>query len=98
MNKRPRPLADVLPALRQRLVPATSLADVQTRWADAAGERIAREAQPVSERGGVVTVRCSSGVWAAELSLMAPQLVERLNASRPEGAPALTELRFKAGG
>jgi predicted nucleic acid-binding Zn ribbon protein len=98
VNRRPRPLADVLPALRERLVPATPLAGVQTRWLDAAGERIAREAQPVSERKGVVTVRCSSGVWAAELSLMAPQLIERLNEGRPEGAPLVVELRFQPAG
>jgi hypothetical protein len=28
---------------------------------------------------------------------MAPDLVGRLNEGRPEGAPALTALRFKAG-
>ena len=97
MSRRPRPLAEVLPGLRSRLAPATVLADVQARWPEVAGDRIAREAQPVSERGGVVTVRCGSAVWASELSLMAPDLVRRLNEGRPEGAPALTALRFKAG-
>ena len=97
MNRRPRPLAEVLPGFRSRLAPATTLADVQARWAEVAGERIAREAEPVSERGGVVTVRCGSAVWASELTLMAPDLAERLNAGRPAGAPPVTALRFTAG-
>ena len=98
MSRRPRPLAEVLPVLRSRLAPATVLADVQARWAEVAGERVAQEAEPVSERGGVVTVRCTSAVWASELSLMSPGLVERLNEGRPDGSPALTALRFTAGG
>lgn len=50
-------------------------------WPSAAGEVIAREAAPVSERGGVVTVACSASVWAQELDLMAPLLMEKLNAA-----------------
>ena len=94
MTRRPRPLAEVLPALRSRLAPVTLLADVQTRWAEVAGEAVAREAQPVSERAGVVTVRCSSAVWASELSMMSARLLERLNHDRPAGAPDVVELRF----
>ena len=77
----------MLPALRSRLAPVTLLADVQTRWAEVAGEEIARQAQPVSERAGVVTVRCRSAVWAAELSMMSPRLLQSLNEARPAGAP-----------
>jgi predicted nucleic acid-binding Zn ribbon protein len=98
VSRRPRPLAAVLPGLRSRLAPATLLADVQTRWADVAGEDIAREAVPTSERGGVVTVRCSSAVWASELSMMSTRLVQSLNEGRPEGAPAVAELRFTLSG
>jgi predicted nucleic acid-binding Zn ribbon protein len=97
VSRRPRPLAEVLPGFRSRLAPATVLAGVQARWAEVVGERIAREAEPVSERGGVLTVRCVSAVWASELSLMAPDLLERLNDGRPEGTPALVALRFTAG-
>jgi predicted nucleic acid-binding Zn ribbon protein len=98
VSRLPRPLAAVLPALRSRLAPATLLADVQTRWPDVAGEEIAREALPTSERGGVVTVRCSSAVWASELSMMSTRLIQRLNEGRPEGAPAVAELRFTVRG
>ena len=98
MSRRPRMLADVLPTFRQRLAPATLLADVQARWAGAAGEEVARHAEPVSERGGVVSVRCESAVWASELSMMSARLVAALNEGRPPGAPAVTALRFKVVG
>ena len=98
MTRPPRPLAEVLPGLRRRLAPASLLADVQTRWPVVAGEEIARQAEPVSERAGVVTIRCASAVWAAELSMMGDQLVEALNSDRPPAAPAVSELRFTVGG
>ena len=80
----PRPLALALEDLRDRLAPATPLAAVQRVWADAAGPAVAREARPVSERAGVVTVACRSSVWAQELDLLAPTILEGLNA-RLEG-------------
>jgi predicted nucleic acid-binding Zn ribbon protein len=76
----PRPLALALEDLRDRLAPATPLAAVQRAWSDAAGPVVAREATPVSERAGLVTVACRSAVWAQELDLLAPTLVEGLNA------------------
>jgi predicted nucleic acid-binding Zn ribbon protein len=78
-RRAPRPLADALEALTVRLAPATLLGDVQRVWEQAAGDAIAREAAPVSERGGTVTLQCSSAVWMAEIDLMGPELVGRLN-------------------
>lgn len=81
MSRRaPRPLASAIGPLREQLAPATLLADVQRAWPAAAGAAIAREAAPVAERGGVVTIACSASVWAQELDLMAPMLIEKLNA------------------
>jgi predicted nucleic acid-binding Zn ribbon protein len=77
------------------LEPATTLARVQGCWADAVGELVSTEAQPVSERDGVVSVACRSSVWAQELELLGPDLVEKLNAAL--GDDAITRLRFKAG-
>ncbi len=96
MSRRPRPLADVLPGVKQRLAPATVLAGVQDGWVQAAGAEVARHCEPVSERGGVVTVRCESGVWAAELSMMSQQLLERLNQARAAGSQ-VREIRFVVG-
>jgi predicted nucleic acid-binding Zn ribbon protein len=82
MSRRaPRPLANALAPLQELLAPKTLLAEVQRAWPDAAGAAIAREASPVSERGGVVTVACAASVWAQELDLMAPLLIEKLNAA-----------------
>jgi predicted nucleic acid-binding Zn ribbon protein len=94
VTRAPRPLSEVLPALRSRLAPVTLLADVQTRWAEVAGDEVARQSQAVSERAGVVTVRCSSSVWASELSLMAPRLLRSLNEARPAGSAPIVALRF----
>lgn len=86
MSRRaPRPLASAIAPLREQLAPATLLADVQRAWPAAAGPAIAREAAPVAERGGVVTIACSASVWAQELDLMAPLLIEKLNADVSAG-------------
>ncbi|HWI06755.1 MAG TPA: DUF721 domain-containing protein [Solirubrobacteraceae bacterium] len=78
-RRAPRPLAGAVEALTQRLAPATLLADVQRAWEGAAGPVIAREARPVSERDGTVTLLCSSAVWMQEIELMGPVLVDALN-------------------
>jgi predicted nucleic acid-binding Zn ribbon protein len=61
------------------------LAEVQRVWGDAVGPAIAAEASPSAERGGVLTVSCSASVWAQELDLMGPEIVERLNAKIARG-------------
>jgi predicted nucleic acid-binding Zn ribbon protein len=91
----PRPLAVALEAVRRDASPATLLAAVQAAWPGVAGEGLAGAAQPVSERDGVVTVACESGVWAQELELLGPDLRERLNAAL-EG-PRVAKLRFQVG-
>ena len=97
MSRRPRPLAESLPRLKESLAPRTMLADVQTAWETAAGAEIARHCEPAAEKDGVLTVRCHSGVWAAELSMMSQQLLARLNETRAEGG-RLHEIRFVVGG
>jgi predicted nucleic acid-binding Zn ribbon protein len=70
------------------------LASVQSVWAEVAGAAVAEEAEPVSERGGVVTVACRSAVWAQELELLGRDLEERLGARL--GAPGKdVKLRFR---
>lgn len=79
-RRSPRPLSLALDRIRDELAPQTLLADAQRAWPQAVGETIAAEATPVSERGGVLTISCSASVWAQELDLMGPVLLERLNA------------------
>jgi predicted nucleic acid-binding Zn ribbon protein len=75
----PRPLATALERLTADLAPATLLAAVQRAWPEAAGEAFAAQSEPVAERDGVITVACSSAVWAQELDLLSERVVERLN-------------------
>jgi predicted nucleic acid-binding Zn ribbon protein len=74
-----RSLGPSLLSLRDELAPATLLADVQRLWLGAVGSAIAVEAAPLTERAGVITVSCSAAVWAQELDLMGPAIVDRLN-------------------
>ena len=93
-RRAPRPLAAALVRVTAGLEPPTLLGRVQGAWAEAVGEVVNDEAQPVSERDGVVTVACRSSVWAEELKMMAPDLRERVNAAL--GEEAVGELRFTA--
>jgi predicted nucleic acid-binding Zn ribbon protein len=90
----PRPLASALERVTAGLAPATLLAEVQRHWEQAAGEAIAAQAEPVSERDGVVTVACASAVWAQELDLLSELVVARLNERL--GRPAVRGLRPQA--
>ena len=84
-RRSPRPLSLALDGIRDELEPETLLAEVQRAWPGAVGVAIAGEAQPTGERGGVVTVSCSASVWAQELDLMAPAILERLNQAMRTG-------------
>jgi predicted nucleic acid-binding Zn ribbon protein len=78
-RREPRPAGRAVAALAERLAPQTLLADVQRVWPAAVGELVAAQAEPTGERDGVLVVTCSSAVWAQELDLMGPDLVQRLN-------------------
>ena len=89
----PRPLKDALEAVTEAAAPPGILARAQRLWPEVAGAVVAAESEPVSERDGVLSVRCTSAVWAQELELMAPDIRARLNAAMaPDGA--VRELRF----
>src|SRR4051794_26665443 len=84
-RREPRPLGPAISALADRLAPLTLLAEVQRVWGAAVGDVIAAQAEPTGERDGVLVVTCSSAVWAQELDLMGPELVEGLNARLTTG-------------
>ena len=89
-----RPLAMAVTALCDELAPPTLLAEIQRAWPGAVGVAFAREASPVGERDGVVTVACRSAVWAQELDLLSERVLAQLNAAL--GRPAVRRLRFHA--
>jgi predicted nucleic acid-binding Zn ribbon protein len=100
-RRTPRPIGAALQTVLSGAEPATLLAAVQSAWPGAVGEAVAREASPVSERDGVVTVACRSATWAQELDLLQSELLERLNAAVSEADPegpeaAVSGLRFTA--
>jgi predicted nucleic acid-binding Zn ribbon protein len=81
----PRPIGLALDGLRTEWEPDTLLAQVQRVWPAAVGQTIAEAAEPTAERGGVLTVACAAAVWAQELDLMAPTILERLNEALGSG-------------
>lgn len=87
-RRAPERVADVLRDAIQDVAPDTLLARVQAAWPEVAGGAVAAEATPAGEREGVVTVECSAGVWAQELTLMEKDLLGRLN-------PRLGEARVR---
>jgi predicted nucleic acid-binding Zn ribbon protein len=92
-RRTPRPISAAIGEALERAEPATLLAAVQSAWAGAVGEAIAREATPVSERSGVVTVACSSSAWAQELDLLGARILEKIR-SELSDQPPLEGLRF----
>jgi predicted nucleic acid-binding Zn ribbon protein len=91
----PRSLAHALGDVVRDVEPAGVLPRVQRAWDDAVGAELGAVAEPFSERNGVVTVRCESSVWAQELALLEPDLLQRLHGP---GGPAegfrIERLRF----
>ncbi|MFL5907698.1 MAG: DUF721 domain-containing protein [Solirubrobacterales bacterium] len=96
-RRAPRPLAVSLGVAVERAAPATLLAAVQTAWPGAVGDAIAREATPVAERDGVVTIACRSATWAQELDLLSGQIREQIRAELGDGS-GLEGFRFTASG
>ena len=91
---RPRTAGSALRRLVAEAAPETPLAAVQTAWPQAAGETVARQAEPVAERDGEVTIACRTASWAQELDLLQDRLRTRLNEEL--GSEQVTALRFTA--
>jgi predicted nucleic acid-binding Zn ribbon protein len=96
-RRAPRPIGTAVSAALQGAEPATLLAAVQSAWPAAVGEAIAREASPVSERDGVVTVACHSATWAQELDLLGARILGQVREQLPSNT-ILEGLRFTASG
>lgn len=95
MSRRsPRSIGDAVRAVRAEAVPETLLAAVQSGWREAVGEGVAAQAEPVSERDGVVTVACRSATWAQELDLLSEELLGRINEAL--SGPQVKAIRFTA--
>lgn len=93
-RRAPRPLSLALESLAASVAPATPLARIQAAWPEAVGDYVAANAEPLRERGGVLTVYCRESVWAQEVALMAPEYVAAIN--RVLGDDAVREIRTTA--
>jgi predicted nucleic acid-binding Zn ribbon protein len=83
-RRAPRPVSQALESFIAPLAPASTLARVQACWEAVVGAAVAAAARPLAERDGALTVICEAAVWAQELELMGPELLDRLNAALGE--------------
>lgn len=67
--------------------------DLAAVWNAAVGREIAEHAQPLSVRGGRLTVATSSPAWAHTLQLMEGDILDRLSAVLP-----VERILFRAAG
>lgn len=88
----PKPVGKVLGAFRTEVAPESLLASVQMIWPRAVGERIAAVTDVTDEREGVITVACTSAVWAQELEMMGPRITAKLRGEL--GDERVRKLRF----
>jgi hypothetical protein len=90
---------DVRGALRRVGVPdAGVLAAVTRAWPGAVGPAIARSAWPLRiARDGALHVAVESAAWGAELTLLEPEVRERLAAALGPGVVCPAPLRFAVG-
>lgn len=72
---------------------------VMGRWPQIVGDDVANHCSPerYDEDERELTVRCDSSAWAANLRLLAPQLVARLNADLGHGAVRVIKVLGPAG-
>jgi Dna[CI] antecedent, DciA len=88
---------EITHALRGVGVPdAGALAEITRVWPTAVGDAISRSAWPLRlSRDGTLHVATISSAWSFELTALAAEILEKLRATLPSGAPA--GLRFAPG-
>ena len=63
------------------------------RWESIVGTAVAEHAQPEGYAEGVLVIRCDSTAWAAQLRMLAPTIVARLNDSLGERSVTRIDVR-----
>jgi predicted nucleic acid-binding Zn ribbon protein len=99
VRRPPRRASAAISSALARSFPGTPLAAVQQLWAEAVGDSVAAQAEPVGEREGTVTISCKTATWAQELDLMQTEIQRRLNrelAARYPDSFQVKALRFTA--
>lgn len=67
------------------------------RWIELVGDDIGEHATPESFNDGVLAVRADSTAWATQLTLLAPQIVARLNEELGHGTVTTIDVRGPQG-
>lgn len=91
----PRRIGEILDPALARLE-TSEQARAYGAWARAAGEQISGGAYPKAYSRGILTVECSSSVWANELTYLSDKLLRRMREVSPEHP--VKRLRFMVGG
>ena len=68
------------------------------RWEEAVGAEVANHSRPIALRGDVLEVAVDSSVWAQQLQLQSPRILQALGRALPEGETPPADLRFRVGG
>jgi predicted nucleic acid-binding Zn ribbon protein len=90
----PRPLREILNPAVERLA-TSERARAFVAWTRAAGAPVAGAARPTAFFNGMLTIECSSSVWANELTYLGMQILARMEEVAP-GQP-VKRLRFVVG-
>jgi len=93
-SARPKPIGDALGRALDPVAPMTTLAELQRIWPSVVGPGIEAVTTVSEEREGTVTIECESTVWANELEMMGPQLLEKLRPLMGDRTPE--KLRFRS--
>lgn len=91
----PTPVGAILPAVLPGLGERLLEARIRQDWETLLGQDVARRAQPLALKQGVLQVTVTNSPWLQELTLREPDLRRRL-ADR-YGAEAIRTLRFSLG-
>jgi len=86
----PKRLGDILSTALGRMA-TSDRGRAYAAWARAAGEQVASGARPRHFSRGVLTVECTSSVWAHELTYLGGQILRRMD----EVAPGHPVERFR---
>jgi len=75
-----------------------AIGGVMSRWSEIVGADVAAHCTPDSYSEGVLTLRTDSTAWAAQVRILAPDLVRRLNEELGHGSVVRVDVRGPGSG
>lgn len=77
---------------------ATELSDLFTRWPEMVGPDLASHAEPVSLRGGTLTIAVADPAWATQLRFLEPEILAKVAAVLGSEGPNALEVKVRRRG